>query len=122
MAMLPLVAVLLLSGLPSTQASKSQAQLHMNPIRKVVMMLQNMQLKIAAEGEKKEKMYDKYMCYCKNADTTLAKSIADAEEKIPQLESSISEEVAERKQLEADLKTAKESRKEAKEAMAKATA
>merc|ERR1719171_2621733 len=93
-----------------------------NPIRKVVTMLQNMQKKIAAEGEKAEKMFDQYMCYCKNADETLAKSIADAEEKIPQLEASIKEELAEKKQLKADIEQAKVDRDEAKEALAKATA
>merc|ERR1719506_1547212 len=112
-------ALLLLSSLAGpVQAANTQV----NPIRKVVTMLQNMQTKITTEGAKKEKLFDEYMCYCKNADGTLAKSIADAEEKIPQLESSIKEDLAMKKQLEADLKAAKADRAEAKEAMAKATA
>merc|ERR1719248_250173 len=86
------------------------AQLTANPIRKVVTMLQNMQKKVAAEGKKKEAMFDKYMCYCKNADTTLAGSISDAETKIPQVESSIKEGAAMKKQLEAELKDAQVSR------------
>merc|ERR1719174_790489 len=93
-----------------------------NPIRKVVTMLQNMQKKIAAEGEKKEAMFDKYMCYCKNADTTLAGSISDAETKIPQVESSIKEGAAMKKQLETELKDSQVSRVEAKDTIAKATA
>merc|ERR1719272_517248 len=67
-------------------------------------------------------MYDQYMCYCNNADGTLGKSISDAETKIPQVESSIKEGAAEKKQLEADLKAAQTGRVEAKGAIAKATA
>jgi septal ring factor EnvC (AmiA/AmiB activator) len=85
-------------------------------------MLQNMQTKITAEGAKKEEMYDKYMCYCKNSDETLGKSIADAENKIPQVDSSIKESVALKKQLESDVKEAQASRADAKDTIAKATA
>jgi len=95
--------------------------MEVNPIRKVVTMLQNMQTKIAAEGAKKEKMFDQYMCYCNNADGTLGKSISDAETKIPQVESSIAEGAALKKQLEAELKEAQVGRVEAKDAIASAT-
>merc|ERR1719287_106437 len=67
-------------------------------------------------------MFDQYMCYCNNADGTLGKSISDAETKIPQVESSIKEDAALKKQLEAELKEAQTSRVEAKDAVAKATA
>merc|ERR1719253_1412061 len=67
-------------------------------------------------------MFDQYMCYCSNADGTLGKSIRDAETKIPQLESSLSEDSALKKQLEAELKAAQANRVEAKDAIAKATA
>merc|ERR1719299_234157 len=111
-------AVLFLCALSNVAATEHMA----NPIRKVVTMLQNMQTKIQAEGEKKEKMYDQYMCYCENADGTLGKSISDAETKIPQLESSIKEDAALKKQLEAELKDAQKSRVEAKDTIAKSTA
>jgi len=113
--------VLLLSSAVSNVGAV-ETSLSVNPIRKVVTMLQNMQKKIAAEGAKKEKAYDQYMCYCSNADETLGKSISDAETKIPQLESSIKEDAALKKQLEAELKEAQTSRVEAKDAVAKATA
>merc|ERR1740115_700943 len=67
-------------------------------------------------------MFDQYMCYCNNADGTLGKSISDAETKIPQVESSIKEGAAMKKQLEAELKEAQVNRVEAKDAIAKATA
>merc|ERR1719207_129454 len=118
----PIVAVLLLSAVGNVGAMEQQSGLVANPIRKVVTMLQSMQAKITAEAAKKEKMFDTYMCYCQNADSTLAKSIADAENKIPQLESLIGEDAAEKKQLESEVKEAKESRAQAKEDIAKATA
>jgi len=92
-----------------------------NPIRKVVTMLQNMQKKVAAEGEKEEALYEKFMCYCKNADNTLGASITAAENKVPEVESNIREGVAQKAQLEEELKTAQVSRSEAKDAIAKAT-
>merc|ERR1719453_2078363 len=118
----PIIAVLLLSAVGNVGAVEQQSGLVANPIRKVVTMLQSMQTKITAEAAKKEKMFDTYMCYCKNADSTLAKSIADAEEKIPQLESSIQEELAEKKQLKADLVSSKAGRKDAEDTLGKAKA
>jgi len=78
--------------------------------------------KLRLKAQKKEKVYDEYMCYCSNADGTLGKSISDAETKIPQLESSIKEGAAMKKQLESELKDAEVSRVEAKDTIAKATA
>jgi len=62
-----------------------------NPIRKVVTMLQNMQKKVEAEGEKEKELFEKYMCYCKTSGGALSKSIGDAGTKMPQLEADISE-------------------------------
>merc|ERR1719389_868791 len=84
-------------------------------------MLQMMVKKVEAEGEKQEELYDKFMCYCANADETLGKSIGDAQTKIPQLESDIKEAIETKAQLEADIKSHQEDRAAAKEAMAKAT-
>merc|ERR1719386_361842 len=83
--------------------ARTQVQAGANPVRRVVNMLQMMQKKVAAQGEKAEELYHKFMCYCENADGTLGKSIADAEEKIPQLESQIKETAGSKAQLEADL-------------------
>merc|ERR1719453_1899914 len=127
MAALPKAAVLLLcafGSVESTAVSKVEAQAGMNanPIRKVVTMLQNMQKKITAEGEKKEELYDKFMCYCQNGDEALKKSIADAETKIEQLKKLMGSGAAEKKQLEADIKKAKQDRADAKKAIQEATA
>jgi len=101
---------------------ESESQNRVNPIRKVVTMLQMMQNKVAAEGKKAEAVYDKFMCYCDNADTLLGGAITAAENKIPQLEAAIGGDLAEKTQLEADLKAHKADRAAAKEAIAKATA
>merc|ERR1719162_54893 len=122
MASRQVIAVLLLSIASNVGAVESESGVRVNPIRKVVTMLQNMQTKISAEGEKKEKMFDQYMCYCNNADGTLGKSISDAETKIPQVTSAITEGAATKKQMEADLKDAQVGRVEAKDAIAQATA
>merc|ERR1719281_663460 len=92
-----------------------------NPIRKVVTMLQNMEKKIQAEGEKEAELFDKYMCYCKNAGGDLSKSIADADTKIPQLGSDIKAAEATNAQLKEDLKQHQVDRSAAKAAVAEAT-
>jgi len=93
-----------------------------NPVRKVVTMLQGLQAKISAEGEKEKELYDKYMCYCKTSGGDLAKGIADAQTKIPQLQSDIAENEAKLAQLKLDVEGHKADRAAAKEAMAAATA
>jgi len=93
-----------------------------NPIRKVVTMLQMMNNKVEADGKKAEAIYDKFMCYCANAEELLGGAITAAENKIPQLEAGIKGAIAEKKQLEADLKAHKADRAAAKAAIAKATA
>merc|ERR1719160_1332311 len=76
----------LLGGCAATQERETLAiKMMANPIRKVVVMLQAMQKKVQAEGEKEEELYEKFMCYCKNGAGALSKSIADAEAKAPDL-------------------------------------
>ena len=93
-----------------------------NPIRKVVSMLQNLEAKVQGEGAKEKELHDKYMCYCKNAGGTLAKSVADAEAKGPELVSAIEEGIGKLAQLKDDLKAHQNDRAAAKSAMAAATA
>jgi len=113
-------SLILIAGLNVVGASEVEHRA--NPIRKVVTMLQMMQNKVSAEGKKKQEVYDKFMCYCNNADTLLGGAITAAENKIPQLESAIGEDASLKKQLDADVVKHKEDRSAAKEAIAKATA
>ena len=59
---------LLLAG----YADAAEMEHRVNPIRKVVTMLQMMQDKVTAEVKKAEDIYDKFMCYCDNSDTLWA--------------------------------------------------
>merc|ERR1719197_565522 len=93
----------LLVGTCHGVATGADAALAVNPMRRVITMLQMMQKKIAAEGKRDKELYDKFMCWCETGGTALAKSIGDAETKIPQLESSIKEAEAEKATLEADI-------------------
>jgi hypothetical protein len=68
-----------------------------NPIRKVVTMLQNMQKQVTEEGEHQAELFDKFMCYCKNGRGTLEASIADAENKMANLEATVGESAAKKK-------------------------
>merc|ERR1719269_364373 len=117
---LVLVALLVAPG--SVQAVDDKAAANANPIRKVVTMLQNMEKKVTAEGEKEQKLYDKFMCYCKNAGGDLSKSIADSDAKVSSLPAAIEEAEAKKKQLDADLKAHQVDRSAAKSAIASATA
>jgi len=115
--------LLLLLVLPaSLQATEMSAMSHGNPVRKVVTMLQNMAKKVEAEGEKETKLFDNFMCYCKSGRGDLEKSIADAQAKIPELESAIEAGVGKKSQLESDLDRHKADRTAAGTATAEATA
>merc|ERR1719487_1379844 len=115
--MMRAVAVLLLIGAASATSEAEVSRLVANPIRKVVTMLQNMEKKVTAEGEKEQEIYDKFMCYCKNAGGDLSTSIANADTKMGTLPSAIKEAEANKKQLDADLKAHQVDRSAAKEAM-----
>merc|ERR1719198_2552405 len=115
--MVRLIALVAILG--CTNAVEQQAGA--NPVRKVVTMLQSMQKKVTAEGEKEVELFEKFMCYCKNSDGALAKSISDAEEKIGQVTADIEAGEAEVKQLKSDLKQHQTDRAAAKAAMAEAT-
>jgi chromosome segregation ATPase len=113
-------ALVLIAGLNVVGASEVEHRA--NPIRKVVTMLQMMQNKVSAEGKEKQAIFDKFMCYCNNADTLLGGAITAAENKIPMLESSIGEDAGLKKQLDADIVKHKSEKVAAKDAISKATA
>lgn len=105
----------------ATLASSSMS-LGLNPIRKVVTMIQRMQQQVEEQGVKEKDLFEKFMCYCQSGTADLEKSIDDAETKIPQLESSIKEIAGELIQMKADLKQHKKDRADAKKTIAEATA
>jgi len=118
--------VLLLSTLtPGTQAvsalARAGAQNHANPMRRVVTMLQMMQKKVEAEGEKEKELFDKFMCYCDTSKAELNDGIGAANDKIPDLESVIKESTATEAQLKQELKEHKTDREDAEKAIAEST-
>uniref|UniRef100_A0A7S1GEU9 Uncharacterized protein n=1 Tax=Oxyrrhis marina TaxID=2969 RepID=A0A7S1GEU9_OXYMA len=76
-------------------------QASVNPIRRIVGMLQNMQEKVEAEGKTQDSLFEKFICYCERNKKELAKSIEESKSKITSLESSIESAVAEKTQVEA---------------------
>jgi peptidoglycan hydrolase CwlO-like protein len=114
-------ALLCLQG-ASAAGLRGKEQLAVNPIRRVVTMLQSMEKKVQEEGEKEQVLFDKFMCYCKNGKGALESSIAQATQTNEQLAASIKETDASLKQMKMDLKSAQTDRAEAKTAVAKATA
>jgi len=105
----------------AVHAAENELAAQANPIRKVVTMLQTMQKKVEAEGEKEKELFDKFMCYCKNSGGDLAASIADSETKVSELPSAIEEAEGQLGQLKEDLKAAQTGRAAAKAAIAEAT-
>merc|ERR1719409_1324231 len=103
-------------------AGKVRLSVNVNPIRRVLTMLQSMEKKVAAEGEKEKALFDKFMCYCKNGKGALETSIESAKNSNEQLAASIKETDATLTQMKVDLKTAQTDRADAKAAVAKATA
>jgi len=120
--MVALRTALLVALSGQCDGASSSTALNVNPIRKVVTMLQMMQNKVSAEGKKEQELFDKFMCYCSTGIDELKASIDAAGTKIPQVESQLKESAAEKAQLEADTKAAQATRAECKEAIAAATA
>mmetsp|Transcript_65027 Transcript_65027/g.125558 ORF Transcript_65027/g.125558 Transcript_65027/m.125558 type:complete len:680 (-) Transcript_65027:36-2075(-) len=114
--MLLLLLVAALSG------SQARTEVLSNPIRKVVTMLQKMQSKVQEEGEKETALYEKYMCYCKNAGGDLAASIEKAGSSISEFETKIKAAQDKMTQLKDQLQNAQTERAAAKAAMSEATA
>merc|ERR1719361_348936 len=115
-------AIAVLATAPAAVAVGGAVTARANPIRKVVTLLQNMQKKVAAEGEAEKELYEKFMCYCKGGTAELEAAIKAAEEKVPAVGSNIEATEGKLSQLKSSLAEAQASRDSAKDAVAKATA
>ncbi len=60
--MAPAHSVALAASCFAVHAAGASTEVSANPIRKVVTMLQSMQSKVAAEGEKAEELFAKFQC------------------------------------------------------------
>jgi hypothetical protein len=111
------LAVLL--GLAAAASLREASQ--MNPIRRVVNILQKMQKEIRTEGEKDEELSAKFQCYCKTGagklNAAIEEEMAEAAEK-----AAAQKELAARvSQLEAEVKQHKKDREDAKASKEEAT-
>merc|ERR1719162_2564562 len=83
------VVIAALAAVQDSHALRASSSSNINPIRKVVTLLQSMQSKVSAEGEKDKELFNKFMSYCKSSGNTLEESIAAAGDKINALTSAI---------------------------------
>merc|ERR1719284_1957670 len=103
-----------------TQAEMQQTE-GMNPIRKIVTLMQNMQKEIEAEGAKEKELFDKFMCFCSANTGNLGKAEEDAKARVDELTAQLKMEEAEKTQTEQDLVNHKTDREQAKSDLAEAT-
>jgi len=115
------LGVFFLLAFQFASAAREQTNHEANPIRRVVTMLQMMQNKVEAEAKKTVELFDKFMCYCETTQGELEKSIAEANDKIPQLESEIKTATEQKTQGDGELVQHKADREDANEAIEKAT-
>jgi hypothetical protein len=115
--MVRLVALVLCLGLSCAVAE----ELHANPIRKVVTMLQDMQKTVEAEGEKEKELFDKFMCYCNNGAGSIDASIETATAQIASLTGKIDTESAQKSQMQQDVTQHKADRTAAKATIQEST-
>merc|ERR1719510_36048 len=116
--------LMLVASAAALQATEQREASHsaINPIRKVVTLLQSMQKQVIAEGEKEEELFKKFMCYCKSGSGNLRDSISAAEAKIGELATELTKATEQKVQLEEGLEQDKNDRAAAKKQMADATA
>merc|ERR1719321_971238 len=81
------------------------AETQVNPIRKIINLLENMQKEIEAEGEKEKALFDKFMCFCDNGAGDLLKAANEAEAQNEAATAQLEADTSEKAQLEEDIKT-----------------
>jgi len=91
-----------------------------NPIRKIVTLLQDMQKEIEADGKKEEEAFDKFMCYCDGNSGSMADSAAKSKQMVETLTAKLASLKAEKSQMDQELKGHKDARAAAKVDLSKA--
>merc|ERR1719281_2215089 len=85
-------------------ASALRGGAEVNPIRKVVNLLENLQKELEEEGAKEKVLYDNFMCFCDNGAADLLKTANDAKAANKAGIAKLESDTAEKTQLEADIK------------------
>jgi hypothetical protein len=91
-----------------------------NPIRKIVTLLQGMQKEIEADGKKEEAAFDKFMCYCDGNSGSMADSNSKSKQMVETLTAKFASLKAEKSQMDQELKGHQDSRAAAKQDLSKA--
>merc|ERR1719262_1130119 len=98
-----LCSVLFLSSTAHGAALEETSRV--NPIRKIVNLLENMQKEIEAQGEKEKVLFEKFMCFCDNGAGDLLKAASDADAQNKAATAQLEADSSEKAQLEEDIKT-----------------
>jgi len=98
-----LCSLLVLSFTAHGAALEEKTQV--NPIRKIINLLEGMQKEIEAEGEKEKKLFDNFMCFCDNGASDLLKAASEAEAENKAATAQLEQDTSEKAQLEEDIKT-----------------
>jgi len=100
----------------------SDSSVSERPVSKVVDMLKEIQEQLAKEQEADEETYDQFACWCETNEKSKTKAIADAEQKINNLNSQIESLTAKSQQLTVDVANLDESITKGTKALDEATA
>merc|ERR1719482_1312091 len=92
------------------------------PVSKVITLLKDMLKQLEAEGEEDEEIYDKIACWCETNDKEKTKAIAEAEEKIAALTTTIEEMTAQSARLGTVIKNLEKEVEKDQQALDQATA
>jgi len=103
-----------LFGLAAATEAEQKASTGVNPIRKVVGLMQEMQKEVEAEGEEEKDLFEKFYCYCTNNRDALTKQAEDATAEASALSSKVESESGEKKQVDEELSAKKKERAECK--------
>jgi len=93
-----------------------------NPARRVVTLLQTMAKKVEEEGVREKNLFDRYECFCRTSGGDLAKTIAESNVKIPQVQNDIEASEQNTMGLKRDLQSHTKDRDAAKASMEAGTA
>merc|ERR1719207_178884 len=102
-----MLAIVLVSlvGSASAVSNAESSKVKVNPIRKIVGLMENMQKEIEAQGAADKALYDNFMCFCDNGAADLLKTANDADAANKAAAAQLEADTAEKAQLESDLKT-----------------
>lgn len=119
MRVLALVVAVMSNGAVAVLLRTEQSS--RSPVKKVLSMLQAMQLKVKSEGQEHSGVFDKYTCFCKNSQATLQDQQRQAEGALPQLRSRVREMGAMWASLDSEIQQHKQERNDGKKVIARAT-